>query len=103
MGHATYRIETNAACGNSHGVGSRDDESWTLRREPSFRTEQEARDYEERLSRHATIPPTLLVDLLDDGAKRAVVEEFCFGDSTRYAAHRRYFLHKPDVSATRVL
>lgn len=96
MSYPTYRIETNASRGNSHGVGVRD-ESWTLRRGPSFASAQEARDYVERLSRHATVLPTLLVDLPDEAAKRAVVEEFCFGDSSRYAAHRRYFVREPDV------
>lgn len=96
MSHPTFYMATNPARSNAHGIGYRD-ESWVLRQGPSFGSEEEAKEYVERLSRNQTILPTLLVDLPagDVEARRRVVDEFCFGNSPRYTAHRRYFLHKP--------
>lgn len=91
MAYTVWRIDTIPSATNEFTTGRT--ETWTLKKDCEFGSFDEARVYVEAQNRSKSELPRLLVGISEE-EKRAVVDEFCFGN--KYLHLARYFLGKPD-------
>jgi hypothetical protein len=89
-----YKLDAFDFGNNSHMTDRR--ESWTLKKDETFDTLDEAKDHIRQKSRSHTYLPNLLVGLPEEVKKQAI-EEFCFTD--KYLFHQRYWLTPPSKAS----
>lgn len=87
--HQVYRIQTFSAGKNSHYIDR--EESWVLKKDKTFETEQEAKQYIRERSMVHTDLALFTTDIADADRKRTFVNDFCFDDD-KYYHLRRFFL-----------
>ena len=87
-----YRIDVSSAENNKYGIDR--SESWVVKKDRVFETEEEAKEYVREKSRVHTDMVVLMGTHCDgEEAKVKAVNDFCFDDD-KYMPYRRFFLHK---------
>lgn len=89
-----YRIRTLSGGDNSHGVDR--SETWTVVRDQTFETVEEARRYVIEQS----IAHTELVLRRNNRDRESFYNDFCF-DNDLFLTYRRFFIGRPPVAEIR--
>lgn len=87
-----YRIDKVDTYGNSHGVNR--DETWSLEKDKTFNSEEEATEYVIAMNRRFCS-----YDLGIIGASDELISLRCTG--RKWCHKQRYFLEKPDIKLIR--
>jgi len=104
MTFQVFKIDTYDIKGNTYGVGR--EESWIARKNKSFETEKEAKEYIRKQSLIHTDLINFLtkgMGILESKEKEDMIEKFCFTED-RFLLYRRFFLgYVPEKEIRRAL